>query len=228
MPAPPPQACYRHPDRPAGVICQRCDRPICPSCMHQASVGFHCPECAKQGSQKVYSGFGAIATKPVLTQVIIGINLAVFLLSLVVDGASALRGDTGQLQIDLGLIARALAPTSNGLGVHVIGVGEGEWYRLVDLDGDGDMDLLGELRHSYVRAWRNDGTRTAPRLVAIGDTLRDATGAPIFADRQNILNLTDIDCNGPMTRAIDDIVDHLHAGRKVALRCWCAAARVPR
>ncbi len=99
--------------------------------MHQASVGFHCPECAKQGSQKVYSGFGAIATKPVLTQVIIGINLAVFLLSLVVDGASALRGDTGQLQIDLGLIARALAPTSNGLGVHVIGVGEGEWYRLV-------------------------------------------------------------------------------------------------
>ena len=72
----------------------------------------------------------------------------------------------------------------------------GEWYRLVDLDGDGDMDLLGELRHSYVRAWRNDGTRTAPRLVAIGDTLRDATGAPIFADRQNILNLTDIDCNG--------------------------------
>jgi hypothetical protein len=79
---------------------------------------------------------------------------------------------------------------------HWQDVDVGEWYRLVDLDGDGDMDLLGELRHSYVRAWRNDGTRTVPRLVAVGDTLRDAQGQPIFADRQNILNLTDIDCNG--------------------------------
>ena len=49
----PPQTCYRHPDRRGGVICQRCDRPICPDCMHQASVGFHCPECTKQGAQKV-------------------------------------------------------------------------------------------------------------------------------------------------------------------------------
>ena len=39
--------CYRHPDRRAGVTCQRCDRPICPSCMVQASVGFQCPECVK-------------------------------------------------------------------------------------------------------------------------------------------------------------------------------------
>ncbi|MGI8755792.1 MAG: B-box zinc finger protein [Acidimicrobiales bacterium] len=30
------QTCYRHDDEPAGVICQRCDRPICPKCMHQA------------------------------------------------------------------------------------------------------------------------------------------------------------------------------------------------
>jgi hypothetical protein len=38
----------------------------------------------------------------------------------------------------------------------------------------------------------------------------------------------DIDCNGPMSRAIDDIVDRLHAGRKVALRCWCANSLTPR
>lgn len=76
------------------------------------------------------------------------------------------------------------------------GLDVGEWYRFVDLDGDGDYDMMGELRHSYVRAWRNDGSRTAPRMVAISDSLRDAAGKPIFADRQNILNLTDIDCNG--------------------------------
>ena len=44
--------CYRHPDRRAGVSCQRCDRPICPSCMVQASVGFQCPECTKQAAKK--------------------------------------------------------------------------------------------------------------------------------------------------------------------------------
>ena len=43
--------CYRHPDRRAGVSCQRCDRPICPSCMITASVGFQCPECVKGSPQ---------------------------------------------------------------------------------------------------------------------------------------------------------------------------------
>ena len=76
------------------------------------------------------------------------------------------------------------------------GLDVGEWYRFVDLDGDGDVDLLGELRNSYVRAWRNDGGRTTPRFVAVEDTLRDADGVALFADRQNILNLVDIDCNG--------------------------------
>src|SRR5690606_10643895 len=72
----------------------------------------------------------------------------------------------------------------------------GEWFRFVDLDGDGLWDLLGETRYSHVRAWRNTGTRSEPRLVLAADSLRDADGRAIFADRQNILNLADIDCNG--------------------------------
>ncbi len=35
----------------------------------------------------------------------------------------------------------------------------GEWYRFVDLDGDGDADLLGESRFGYIQAWRNTGSR---------------------------------------------------------------------
>lgn len=36
--------CYRHPDRETGIRCTRCERPICPDCMVNASVGFHCPD----------------------------------------------------------------------------------------------------------------------------------------------------------------------------------------
>ncbi len=72
----------------------------------------------------------------------------------------------------------------------------GEWYRFVDLDGDGRVDLLSESPTSYIRAWHNSGTRTAPAFRVAVDSLRDANNAPIPADRQNILNIVDIDCNG--------------------------------
>jgi len=76
------------------------------------------------------------------------------------------------------------------------GLDIGEWYRFADIDGDGDQDLLGELPFSYLRYWRNDGGPRTPRLVAVGDTLRDTRGQPVFADRQNIAQVGDVDCDG--------------------------------
>jgi hypothetical protein len=86
----------------------------------------------------------------------------------------------------------------------------GEWYRFVDLDGDGRIDLLGESRYSHIRAWRNTGTATAPSFTMVADTLRDADGEPIFADRQNILNLTDIDADGRLDLFIGRVEGHLN------------------
>lgn len=72
----------------------------------------------------------------------------------------------------------------------------GEWSRFHDVDGDGDLDLLAEERFSYVRYFRNEGTPADPRFVLAADSLRDDDGAAIFADRQNIASLADVDCDG--------------------------------
>jgi hypothetical protein len=76
------------------------------------------------------------------------------------------------------------------------GLDVGEWSRFVDLDGDGDLDLLAESPFSYIRWFRNDGGAKAAAFKVGADSLRDATGAPIFADRQNIPQIADLDCNG--------------------------------
>lgn len=91
------RTCYRHPDRVAGISCQRCDRPICPSCMHQASVGFHCPECARSGRQKVYQGAASLESRPLVTQVIIAVNVLVFLGQLATRSADFWVYDHGAL-----------------------------------------------------------------------------------------------------------------------------------
>jgi membrane associated rhomboid family serine protease len=82
------QTCYRHGDRRAGVRCQRCDRPICPSCMRQASVGFHCPECTRSGRQRVMTA-GSLATRPVVTVALVAANLAIFGADVIATGRLA-------------------------------------------------------------------------------------------------------------------------------------------
>jgi len=74
----------------------------------------------------------------------------------------------------------------------------GEWYRFADLDQDGDMDLLAEQPYSYIRYYRNDGSPEQPDFTLVTDTLKDTNGEPIFSDRQNIPNVTDIDCDGKL------------------------------
>ncbi|WP_327305723.1 rhomboid family intramembrane serine protease [Streptomyces sp. NBC_01298] len=115
--------CYRHPDRETGISCTRCERPICPDCMISASVGFQCPECVRGGSgtghgpaanaPRTIAG-GVVAADPYLvTKILIGINVAVFLATLVFPG----------LERRLFLFGLAGSPLE--------GVAAGEYYRLL-------------------------------------------------------------------------------------------------
>ncbi|MEU9333206.1 rhomboid family intramembrane serine protease [Streptomyces sp. NPDC048290] len=127
QPAQSPPVCYRHPDRETGVRCTRCERPICPECMVSASVGFQCPECVRNGSgtghtpgastPRTLAGGTIVADPRLLTKILIGINLAVFI---------AVQTSTSLLN-DLVLIGQwppAPWPATEG-------VAEGQWYRLV-------------------------------------------------------------------------------------------------
>jgi hypothetical protein len=75
------------------------------------------------------------------------------------------------------------------------GLDVGEWFRFADVDLDGDLDLLAEQPYSYLKYYRNDGSKGAQHFVLAADTLRDTDGRAMFSDRQNIPQLGDLDCN---------------------------------
>jgi membrane associated rhomboid family serine protease len=114
------QTCYKHADRRAGVVCQRCDRPICPDCMRQASVGFHCPECTKQGAQKVVRA-SQLRTRPVVAYALIAANVVIYLACV---GSGLQTRPT--VVVDYGLLGQGFLVTG-----QEIGVAAGEYYRLV-------------------------------------------------------------------------------------------------
>lgn len=83
--------CYRHPDRETWVRCTRCQRPICPDCMVDAAVGFQCPECVQASGRTLQQGRtisgGRVHRDPTLvTKILVGINLAVYVAQFVSDG----------------------------------------------------------------------------------------------------------------------------------------------
>jgi membrane associated rhomboid family serine protease len=118
--------CYRHPDRETGIRCTRCERPICPDCMVSASVGFQCKECVSQrgGSHvqpRTIAG-GSVAADPFLiTKILIGLNILVFILVRTV-------GD--RLLLDLGLYGQCVTVSGQHVGCGVASAPD-QWYRLL-------------------------------------------------------------------------------------------------
>jgi len=120
--------CYRHPDRETGLSCTECERPICTECATFASVGIRCPEHSgrPQGAARVSTGVRRASfegTGALLTKIFVGLNVGVFLLQLAQGGSLGAPG--GTLFVNGALVIRATD------GVQLIGLAEGEWWRLL-------------------------------------------------------------------------------------------------
>jgi membrane associated rhomboid family serine protease len=133
--------CYRHPSRETWVRCTRCDRPICPDCMRDASVGHQCPECVAEGRRtqrpaRTAFGGGRAGEQGYVTKTLIGLNVILMVASIISDrgGNAAFGGGWGGLLggetplTDWGSVLGYATYTQFDPVVH--GVGAGEYYRL--------------------------------------------------------------------------------------------------
>lgn len=84
--------CYRHPSNETAITCSNCGRPICTECMVFGPVGIKCPECAglptgaKKAAVKARS-YTSVGTDFIVTKVLIGLNVLVFLAQVVQSGS---------------------------------------------------------------------------------------------------------------------------------------------
>ncbi len=120
--------CYRHPDRETGVSCSECGRGICPDCMTFGPVGIRCPDHSgkpKGAAKVVQSVQRRSSSKPgIVTTTLIAINVGVYLLQLA--GNAPLNANGGWIYEHCALFIQGI--DSNG---NLVGLGEGEWYRLL-------------------------------------------------------------------------------------------------
>jgi membrane associated rhomboid family serine protease len=125
--------CYRHPDRPTGLSCSECGRPICVDCMTVAPVGLRCPEHAGGRRQSHSLGKHVVVRAPstplagttaLVTKTLIAANIAIYLVTVVQGGG--LNSPGGSLLDKMILIGHA-PPGFSQQGT----VAGGDWWRLI-------------------------------------------------------------------------------------------------
>ena len=109
-------SCYRHTDTWAGVLCQRCTRPICTQCMIEAPVGFQCPECVAEGRKRTREWSTSSPIR--VTQALAAANALIWVFVALYSGSLSFWGGRAtELHYDFAL--------------HGAYVNDGEWWRLV-------------------------------------------------------------------------------------------------
>ncbi|HJP75470.1 MAG TPA: rhomboid family intramembrane serine protease [Pseudonocardiaceae bacterium] len=115
-------ACFRHADRPTGLRCSRCDRPACPECLREASVGYQCVACVNDGArtvrpfrQRTIAG-APLADKAVVVPALIVINLLIY-------------AYTAYQAHDIGDVTAA--PLFQRWAERPVLVGHGDWWQVI-------------------------------------------------------------------------------------------------
>ena len=115
-----PLGCVRHPDRATRLTCTRCDRPACPECLREASVGYQCVDCVtegQRGTRRAVTIAGAEpGGRPLVTPVLVALNVAVFVWTVVTSAS---------------LNANFRAPLFREWALVPGIVADGEWWRLI-------------------------------------------------------------------------------------------------
>ncbi|MDB5032803.1 MAG: repeat protein [Chlorobi bacterium] len=78
------------------------------------------------------------------------------------------------------------------------------WFRLADIDADGDLDLLTSGDLSEVLLYHNQGTSAQPVFPRVPDTLRTTAAAVIYTQQETVPSLVDIDADGDLDLFIGD------------------------
>ncbi|WP_227978985.1 rhomboid family intramembrane serine protease [Nocardia spumae] len=186
-PQPPASTCYRHPDRSTGLACTRCGRAACPQCLRPAAVGQHCAECVATGRNDVRPTVGTAGrtatarTTPVVTYVLIAINVAVFAVT-ASQAHSVSDNHLSQLFYDWVLSPRKVA---EGQWIRVIGSGFLHYgplhlvvnmFALYILGRDTEL-VLGRARFLAVYLTSLLGGSAAVMWLATGTATAGASGA---------------------------------------------------
>jgi membrane associated rhomboid family serine protease len=124
--------------------------------MRQAAVGFHCPDCAKAGRQRVYTAATIHQLQqPIAALTLIALNVAIWL------AGFAVQGGQDRMQANFSLVARG--PFYRG--GPVVGIGQGEWWRIITagflhlswihiISNMIALWVLGQLCERLVGSWR--------------------------------------------------------------------------
>ena len=147
-----PTVCYRHPDRPTGLRCSRCGRPICGECSNPAPVGQLCPDDAR--TRVRVRGLPG-QERPVATLALLAVNTVMLVVSAVLSGSGF-----GLVEPTPGALCRLGALNSAAIAES------GQWWRLLTV-----MVLHGNLLHWAFNSWA---------LWAFGPTLEGVLGRARF------------------------------------------------